>query len=380
LSSVASVALRGDVRRFLRNFNWPLALAAIAATVIGLICIDSAGQHDEQVAGEVRRQVLYVVLGIGVMIGVSFVDYRNWQRWAIGLYAVNLVLLLFILRGGHSALGAQRWLSLGPLGTFQPSEPAKLIVAIALAATLCRGSYDKLQDLWKPLLVVGIPALLILKQPDLGTALVLLALLTTQLFLGLPKLSDFAIYGLGVLLVGAVAVGTSAVLKPFQKARLFVFLNPKLDPLGAGYNLNQSKIAVGSGEWLGRGLFHGTQTQLHFVPENSTDFIFTVLAEEWGFAGAAVLLALYAALLYGGIRSMLAARDRFGLLLASGIVGILFFHVLVNVGMTIGIMPITGIPLPFVSFGGSAILTEFAAVGILLNIYGQRDRDVLGNA
>jgi rod shape determining protein RodA len=377
---VASVALRGDVRRFLRNFNWPLALAAIAATVIGLICIDSAGQHDEQVAGEVHRQVLYVALGIGVMIGVSFVDYRNWQRWAIGLYAANLVLLLFILRGGHSALGAQRWLSLGPLGTFQPSEPAKLIVAIALAATLCRGSYDKLQDLWKPLLVAGIPALLILKQPDLGTALVLLALLTMQLFLGLPKLSDFAIYGLGVLLVGAVAVGTSAVLKPFQKARLFVFLNPKLDPLGAGYNLNQSKIAVGSGEWLGRGLFHGTQTQLHFVPENSTDFIFTVLAEEWGFAGAAVLLVLYAALLYGGIRSMLAARDRFGLLLASGIVGILFFHVLVNVGMTIGIMPITGIPLPFVSFGGSAILTEFAAVGILLNIYGQRDRDVLGNA
>jgi rod shape determining protein RodA len=377
---VASVAMRGDVRRFLRNFNWPIVLAAIAATVVGLVCIDSAGQHDEQVAAEVRRQVLYVVLGIGVMIGVSFVDYRNWQRWAIGLYVANLILLLFILRGGHSALGAQRWLSLGPLGTFQPSEPAKLIVAIALAATLCRGSYDKLQDLWKPLLVVGVPALLILKQPDLGTALVLLALLTMQLFLGLSKLGDFAIYALGVLVVGAVAVGTSAVLKPFQKARLFVFLNPKLDPLGAGYNLNQSKIAVGSGEWLGRGLFHGTQTQLHFVPENSTDFIFTVLAEEWGFAGAAVLLAIYALLLYGGVRSMLAARDRFGLLLASGIVGILFFHVLVNVGMTIGIMPITGIPLPFVSFGGSAILTEFAAVGILLNIYGQRDRDVLGMA
>jgi rod shape determining protein RodA len=380
VSAVASVALRGDVKRFFRNFNWPLAVAAVAATVVGLVCIDSAGLHDEQVAGEVRRQIMYVALGIGVMTGLSFVDYRNWQRWATGLYVVNLVLLLFILRGGHSALGAQRWLSLGPLGTFQPSEPAKLIVAIALAATLCRGAYDKLQDLWKPLLVVGVPALLILKQPDLGTALVLLALLSVQLFMGLPKLGDFAIYALGVLVVGAVAVGTSVVLKPFQKTRLFVFLNPKLDPLGAGYNLNQSKIAVGSGEWLGRGLFHGTQTQLHFVPENSTDFIFTVLAEEWGFAGALALLAIYAMLLYGGIRSMLAARDRFGLLLASGIVGILFFHVLVNVGMTIGIMPITGIPLPFVSFGGSAILTEFAAVGILLNIYGQRDRDVLGNA
>ncbi len=314
------------------------------------------------------------------MIGVSFVDYRSWQRWAPGLYVVNLVLLLFILRGGHSALGAQRWISLGPFGTFQPSEPAKLVLAIALAAVLCRGRYDRLLDLWKPLTAVGIPALLILKQPDLGTALVLLAILTTQLFVGLPKLGDFTIYALGVLLVAAVAIGTNVVLKPFQKARLFVFLNPKLDPLGAGYNLNQSKIAVGSGEWVGRGLYHGTQTQLSFVPENSTDFIFTVLAEEWGFAGAIVLLLLYVMLLYGGVRSMLAARDRFGFLLAAGLVGMFFFHILVNIGMTIGIMPITGIPLPFVSFGGSAILTGYAAVGILLNIHSQRDRDVLGNA
>jgi rod shape determining protein RodA len=314
------------------------------------------------------------------MIGVSLVDYRNWQRWAPGLYVVNLLLLLFILRGGHSALGAQRWISLGPFGTFQPSEPAKLVLAIALAAVLCRGTYDRPIDLWKPLVAVGIPALLILKQPDLGTALVLLAILSVQLFVGLPKLADFAIYALGVLLVAAVAIGTNVVLKPFQKARLFVFLNPKLDPLGAGYNLNQSKIAVGSGEWLGRGLYHGTQTQLSFVPENSTDFIFTVLAEEWGFAGAIGLLLLYTMLLYGGVRSMLAARDRFGFLLAAGLVGMFFFHILVNVGMTVGIMPITGIPLPFVSFGGSAILTGFAAVGILLNIYSQRDRDVLGNA
>jgi rod shape determining protein RodA len=149
---------------------------------------------------------------------------------------------------------------------------------------------------------------------------------------------------------------------------------------GAGYNLNQSKIAVGSGQWLGRGLHHGTQTQLNFVPEHSRDFIFTVLAEEWGFAGAGVLMALYVALLYGGLRAMLAARDRFGFLLAAGLVGMLFFHILVNVGMTIGMMPITGIPLPFMSYGGSAILTNFMAVGILLNIYSQRDRDVLGNA
>ncbi|MGA8534390.1 MAG: rod shape-determining protein RodA [Candidatus Tumulicola sp.] len=374
------MASGGGIKRFLRNFNWPLAIAAVAATAIGIVCIGSAGLHNPQLAGEARRQLIYVCLGVGLMIGLSFVDYRNWQRWAPGLYVVNLLLLLFILRGGHSVLGAQRWISLGPFGTFQPSEPAKLILAISLAAVLCRGTYDRLQDLWKPLLTVGIPALLILRQPDLGTALVLLAILTTQLFLGLPKLGDFAIFALGVLLVAAVAIGTKAVLKPFQKARLFVFLNPKLDPLGAGYSLNQSKIAVGSGEFLGRGLYHGTQTQLNFVPENSTDFIFTVLAEEWGFAGAAVLLLLYVALLYGGVRSMLAARDRFGFLLAAGLVGMFFFHILVNVGMTIGIMPITGIPLPFVSFGGSAVLTGFAAVGILLNIHSQRDRDVLGNA
>ena len=307
-------------------------------------------------------------------------DRRSWQRWAVGLYVVNLLLLLFILRGGHSALGAQRWISLGPLGTFQPSEPAKLVIAISLAAVLCRGTYENLQDLWKPLLTVAIPALLILKQPDLGTSLVLLAILTAELFFALPKAGDFGIYALGLLVVAAAAIGTNAVLKPFQRARLFVFLNPKADPQGAGYNLNQSKIAVGNGEWLGRGLFRGTQTQLDFVPEHSRDFIFTVLAEEWGFAGAVALLGLYATILYAGIRTMVVARDRFGLLLSAGLVGMLCFHVLVNIGMTIGIMPITGIPLPFMSYGGSAMLTDFAALGILLNVYSQRDRDVLGNA
>ncbi|HXO17414.1 MAG TPA: rod shape-determining protein RodA, partial [Candidatus Dormibacteraeota bacterium] len=323
---------------------------------------------------------LYLLLGVPIMIGLSFVDYRSWQRWAPALYAVNLLLLLFILRGGHSAMGAQRWISLGPLGTFQPSEPAKLVIAIALAAVLCRGTYANLQDLWKPLVTVGIPALLVLKQPDLGTSLVLLAILTVELFFGLPKLGDFGIYALGVLVVAAAALGTNAVLKPFQRARLFVFLNPRADPQGSGYNLNQSKIAVGNGEWFGRGLYHGTQTQLNFVPEHSRDFIFTVLAEEWGFAGALTLLLLYAAVLYGGIRTMLAARDRFGFLLSAGLVGMLFFHVMINLGMTVGIMPITGIPLPFMSYGGSAMLTDFAAIGMLMNVYSQRDRDVLGNA
>ncbi len=377
---MAVLALGSDARRYFRNFNWLLAAGGLLIALVGLVCIRSAGLHSPGNAGEFSKQSLYLVLGLGIMIGVSFVDYRTWQRWAPALYAINLLLLLFILRGGHSAMGAQRWISLGPLGTFQPSEPAKLVIAISLAAVLCRGTYENLQDLWKPLLTVAVPALVILKQPDLGTSLVLIAILTVELFFALPKLGDFGIYAAAMLVVAAGAIGTNAVLKPFQRARLFVFLNPKADPQGSGYNLDQSKIAVGNGEWFGRGLYHGTQTQLNFVPEHSRDFIFTVLAEEWGFAGAALLLMLYAAVLYGGIRTMLAARDRFGFLLSAGLVGMLFFHVLVNVGMTIGIMPITGIPLPFMSYGGSAMLTDFAAIGILLNVYSQRDRDMLGNA
>jgi rod shape determining protein RodA len=377
---MAVLSLDIDARRFIRNFNWTLAIAPVLIAILGVLCIQSADLHDPDASGEFKKQIVYFVLGVPLMIGFSLIDYRNWQRWAPVLYIVNLLLLLFILRGGHSAMGAQRWISLGPLGTFQPSEPAKLVVAISLAYVLCRNTYDRIQDLWKPLVTVAIPALLILKQPDLGTSLVIVAILTAQLFFGLPKFGDFAIYIMAVLTAGAVAVGTNAILKPFQKARLFVFLNPRADPQGAGYNLNQSKIAVGNGEWFGRGLHHGTQTQLNFVPEHSRDFIFTVLAEEFGFIGALALIVLYVAILYGGVRTMIAARDRFGFLLAAGIVAMLFFHILVNIGMTIGIMPITGIPLPFMSYGGSAVLTDFAAIGMLLNIYSQKDRDVLGNA
>ncbi|HTU71641.1 MAG TPA: rod shape-determining protein RodA [Candidatus Baltobacteraceae bacterium] len=377
---MAVLALGIDTRRYVRNFNWPLAIAPILISAIGIMCIQSADLHDPDASGEYKKQILYIIMGVPLMLGCSLIDYRNWRRLAPALYVFNLLLLIFILRGGHSAMGAQRWISLGPLGTFQPSEPAKLVLAISIAFVLCRNTFDRIQDLWKPLLAAAIPALLIVKQPDLGTALVIGAILTVQLFFGLPKLGDFAIYVLAVLIAGAAAVGTNAVLKPFQKARLFVFLNPHADPQGSGYNLNQSKIAVGNGEWFGRGLHHGTQTQLKFVPFHSRDFIFTVLAEEFGFIGALALIVLYIALLYGGIRAMIAARDRFGFLLAAGIVAMLFFHILVNIGMTIGIMPITGIPLPFMSYGGSAILTDFAAVGVLLNIYSQKDRDVLGNA
>ena len=359
---------------------WPLIVGAIGASLLGVVLIRSADLHNPQAGPEYLKQLLYIAVGVPVMLLCSRIDYRAWQRFAPAIYVLNLLLLLAIVVIGHRALGAQRWISLGPLGTFQPSEFAKLFLAISGAAVLAHGDYSRLRDMWKPLLTFAVPALLVLKQPDFGTSLVLLAILTTQLFFGLPRLAGFALYCGGLFVAGAITAGTNLVLKPFQKARLLVFLNPKADPQGAGYNLNQAKIAVGNGEFFGRGLFHGTQTQLSFVPEHSRDFIFTVLAEELGLLGVLGLFALYGSIIYGGIRAMYGAQDRFGLLLAAGITAMLLFHMLVNIGMTVGIMPITGIPLPFLSYGGSAMLTNFAAVGVLMNIYAQKDRGVLGNA
>jgi rod shape determining protein RodA len=375
---MATLTLGAQAKRYAGRVNWWLVAGSIVVTAFGIVIIQSAGLHTDP--GEYRKQILYAIIGIGVMIGFSRIDYRDLAKWAPALYVIIVLLLAFILRGGHSSHGAQRWISLGPLGTFQPSEPAKLILAISIAWVLCKGEYAKLTELWKPLLMVAIPALLVVKQPDLGTALVFMAILTAQLFFGLPRWQHFAAYALGGAAAMALAIETKYILKPFQKARLLIFLNPKADPQGAGYNLNQSKIAVGSGGWFGRGLHHGTQTQLNFVPEHSTDFIFTVVGEELGFIGTTLLLLCYGVLLFGGIVAMVSARDRFGFLLASGIVAMFAFHIVVNIGMTIGIMPITGIPLPFLSYGGSAVLTDFAAVGVLLNIYAQKDRGVLGNA
>jgi len=216
--------------------------------------------------------------------------------------------------------------------------------------------------------------LLVLKQPDLGTALVLVAIFTAMLFFALPNLAQFAAYATVIVVGAAAAVLSPFFLKGYQRERLLVFLDPRHDPQGAGWSLIQSKIAVGSGELTGKGLFNGTQTQLGFVPEHATDFVFTVIGEEFGFLGAVVLLALYGVLIGMGMLAVSAARDRFGLLVAVGIVAMFAFHVLVNVGMTIGIMPITGIPLPFVSYGGSSLVTCLASAGVLLNVHLQRRR------
>jgi rod shape determining protein RodA len=360
-------------RPWFRRFNWLLALSTVALALFGVLIIHSADLSNPAAAGEWRKQLFSIVVGVGLMGAFAAFDYRRWQRPVFWLYGINLLLLALVMRGGHSALGAQRWISLGPLGTFQPSEPAKLVLAMTIAVLLARRPQVTPRDILIVLAAVAVPALLILKQPDLGTTLVIGAILTAELFMGVSNVLHFGVYAAAAAALAGFVVGTNAVLKPFQRNRLLIFLHPNSDPQGAGWNLNQSKIAVGSGGLFGKGLYRGTQTQLDFVPEHSRDFIFTVVGEELGYAGALCLLALYAILLFGGLRAAFAAHDRFGLLLAVGIVAMLAFHVVVNVGMTIGIMPITGIPLPFMSYGGSAILTDFIAVGILLNIQLQRD-------
>jgi rod shape determining protein RodA len=366
-------------RPWYTRFNWPLAITPVLITILGIVFIRSATLHDRGAGGEWRNQIAYALVGIALMVGLAFVDYRIWRRWALPLYIVTLCLLVFITIKGQSALGAARWIRIGSF-QFQPSEPAKVVLAIAIAALLCRGSYRKIHELWLPLLAVAIPAILILKQPDLGTTLVIGGILTAELYFGLPNLLDFGVFVGAIATAAAYVLTSEHLLKPFQRARLLVFLDPKLDPQGVGYNLNQSTIAVGSGEWFGKGLFHGTQTQLAFVPENSRDFIFTALGEEWGFVGAVTLIVLYAITLASALRAVVAAQDRFGMLLAVGLVALLAFHIVVNIGMTIGIMPITGIPLPFMSYGGSALMTDYVAVGILLNIVLQKDALVFGDA
>lgn len=317
---------------------------------------------------EVTRQLFYFLFGAFLAMLLIFFDYRSLHKCCKYIYGFVIFLLVLVVIIGKEALGAQRWISLGPLGTFQPSEIAKLGLIITISSYLTKQEF---QVHWKAFLLtgihIGIPALLIMKQPDLGTSLVLVACTFGILF----------VTGYHPLLLTIVIIagggGIINFLSEYQKARLLVFIDPTKDPQGSGWNIIQSLIAVGSGGVFGKGYLGGTQTQLRFVPEHHTDFIFTVIAEETGFLGSLILLILYFLLLWFGIKIAIKAKDRFGKLLATGIVVMFLFHILVNIGMTMGIMPITGIPLPFISYGGSALITNLLAVGLLINIHFRQD-------
>ncbi len=365
-------------RRLLKSLDWGLIGLVFTLGLLGLLAVASATQFradDPETWSYATRQTVWFAVGLVILALSLTVDYHVLARWARPMYAVNLALLAAVRLFGSEALGAQRWIKLGPV-EIQPSEFAKVLLIITLAAHLAakEGRMTHWRDLGLPLLHVLPPMLLVLSQPDLGTSLVFVAILGGMLYIsGVPgpRLAGIGAAGLAAVvaaLIGHFRWGLRLPLEDYQLKRLIVFLNPESDPLGAGYHILQSKIAIGSGGLTGQGLFSGTQNQLNYLPEQHTDFIFAVIAEEWGFLGGLLVILLFFLILQRILRTVAEARDLFGSLLAAGIAAMFAFHLLVNIGMTMGIMPVTGIPLPFVSYGGSSMITNALAVGILLNV------------
>lgn len=356
-------------KNILRRTDWTLMLATAGILLMSLIIIGSATHINtpgEERYWFVARQGLFAVVNLAMAAFLMNFDYKMLQGYGNKLYVFNLIMLLAVMLIGQSALGAQRWISIGPI-SIQPSEFSKLIMIVSLAGMLEEkvGKLNTLEDLIPVAAYVGLPFLLVLKQPDLGTSLVFLAIFFGMVF----------VCGIRLRLLGGIFAAGIAMLpllwhflKDYQKMRIMVFMDPNVDPLGSGYHIIQSKIAIGSGMLWGKGLFEGTQSQLNFLPENHTDFIFAVVGEELGFIGVVCLLLLYMVVLWRGVQIAKDASDMFGRLLAVGITSMLAFHVLVNVGMTLGIMPVTGIPLPLMSYGVSSLTTNIMAVAILINI------------
>jgi rod shape determining protein RodA len=370
-------------RRMLRNLDLRLLAAVLALMALSVVTIASATRTSGGAffSQAVRQQMLWILVGLLAMAVMIFIDPGDLSRLSVFIYVVNLLALLAVGFLGSSVLGAQRWIPIGPF-RLQPSELAKVFLAITLSASLARreGGFGGWRSFVMSFLHIAVPLGLILKQPDLGTSLVLLAVLFGILFFaGAPLGKLFGLYGAGIAAAVLAVVlhlrfGLPLPLKDYQLMRLIVFANPDLDPLQAGYHLRQSLIAVGSGRLFGKGLFAGVQSGLDFLPMRHTDFIYSVVAEELGLIGAGFLLILYLILVWRAVLIAGMARDRFCSLLAAGLAAMFAFHILVNVGMTIGIMPITGIPLPFMSYGGSAMLANCMAVGLLQSIAARRKK------
>lgn len=354
-----------------RDYDW--WLLAIVATIcaLGVVEIYSA-THGSSLVGMHMKQIRWLVIGFVAMFLLSRIDYHLILDQAPILYLIGLVALIAVLIFGHRRFGAQRWIPL--LGEFfQVSELVKLIIIIVLARFFAEVRTDQLslRDLIKAGLLVGVPLVLILKQPDLGTALVLVPLLAVGAFLAGLQWQHAAIFSLGgVLLIGSLFYPPVSrhLLKPYQRERITSFLHPEEDAKGSGYQLLQSKIAVGSGGFWGKGFGNGTQNQLGYIPVRYSDFIMSAWAEEQGFKGVLLALGLYMALLLRLVQNAQRAKDRAGMFLVMGVAAALGFHVLVNVAMVIGAMPVTGIPLPLMSYGGSATLFVFLAIGLVMNV------------
>jgi rod shape determining protein RodA len=353
-------------KRFWKDFDWLLLAAAVGLSLISVVEIYSStmAQPTENFA---LRQAAWVCVGIVLTFIVAAIDYHLIAEHIPWLYILAIGALLYTLALGHRVSGSKSWVNLGPVA-FQPSELIKMVVVVALARyfyELRSSRYMTFMQIGKACMIGFVPVGLVALQPDLGTALTYLPAIAVGLFVRGVRPAILISLILGFVLILPVSW---LVLKPYQKERILTFLDPERDPLGKGYQVTQSRIAIGSGGLLGKGIFHGSQNQLGFLPTRHTDFIFSVVGEELGFAGVIGTLGLLAFIIFRSIYNAQTARDHLGLFMVMGVVGIYFFHLVVNVGMVIGFMPTTGIPLPFLSYGGSSVLTAFIALGLVLSV------------
>jgi rod shape determining protein RodA len=356
-------------RRLASNFNWLYFLSILLVSVIGVVTIYSANhaRPEEFFRGLYIKQIYWIGYGLIAMLIALALDYRWFSRYAYLIYALTIIGLGYVLLNGVVVSGSKRWIRIASI-SIQVSEFAKIAVIIVLAKYFESGKLSgqyTLRDLIVPALLTATIGGFIVVQPDLGTTMMILFI-----FLAFIVAIEINRATLIKLFVGGLALAPTLwfVLKDYQKARLHTLFNPELDPLGAGYHSIQSKIAIGSGGFWGKGLFAGTQSRLNFLPEKHTDFIFSVFAEETGFFGVILLISLFVFIILKGLNIAFRAADRFGFFLSLGLIISIAFYIIFNVGMTIGIFPITGIPLPFVSYGGSSLITNFFAIGLLLNV------------
>ena len=355
-------------RRLFIHFDWTLLGLVFILASIGILNLYSITSHWEVSGTPVYlKQTFWLLIGLVLMITIAFIEYRFYSDFAYIIYTVSVFLLLVVLSYGIITSGAQRWVRIGFIN-FQPSELVKISFILALAKFFHRPPGREgysLKHLAFPFLLLMTPMILILKQPDLGTAIILLLIFFSVLLFVKIRWSSL----LAISIVGASILPLVwRFLKEYQKKRIVTFFNPELDPLGAGYHLIQSKIAVGSGGILGKGFMKGTQCKLGFLPEQQTDFIFSVLGEEWGLIGSLLVVLLYFSLIMWGLRIAVQAKDRFGAVISFGVVAMFFWHVFINIAMVLGLMPVVGIPLPLLSYGGSFLVSTLIGIGLLLNV------------
>jgi len=357
----------------LAEINWGLVLLIAVIACIGFAMLYSvAGGHFSPWAD---KQIVRFAIGMILLVGVALVDIRVWMNIAYPAYAASLLLLVAVEIAGRVGLGAQRWLELGPL-QLQPSEPMKIALILALARYLHGLGVEDVSKplkLFIPLAMIGAPTVLVLMQPNLGTATILTADGCSLLFLA--GLSWWWIAPTVTGVIGAIPVAWR-FLHDYQKQRILTFLHPQNDALGAGWNISQAEIAIGSGGVGGKGFGQGTQSQLNFLPEKETDFIFTSIGEEFGFIGAVTLLVLFAVVIGYGIRIGMSSRSQFGRLVALGVTLNFFFYIMINAAMVMGLIPVVGIPMPLISYGGTAMLTVMIGFGLLMSVHVHRQVEI----